>query len=66
MPAKPIATLLKFGHPQMAAEAFLIDRDTGKKLFRDADLKGALEPGNTHSAAGKLPAAANRHDWIAA
>lgn len=33
MPAKPIATLLKFGHPQMAADAFLIDRDTGKSLI---------------------------------
>ncbi len=49
MPANPIATYLKFGHLQMAAEAFLIDRDTGTQRFRDERLKDALVLGNDHS-----------------
>ena len=49
MLANPTATYLKFGHLQMAAEAFLIDRDTGTQRFRDERLKDALVLGNDHS-----------------
>ncbi|MBL0209272.1 MAG: hypothetical protein IPP84_15455 [Propionivibrio sp.] len=49
MSTNEISTYLKYANLQMAAEAFLVDPDTGLERFSGDLLINALKKGNEHA-----------------